>query len=136
MDKLNILISYLVAICNFAKDIHYTCKGEAFYSKHLLADKICDGLDEHIDSIKEIFFMAADKTPLSSGEYLSRATSLIPVITSDDKKNFELMSNLLVSALEHIESITDLTRGESSLIDAVAQDLQQSLALVNFQIKE
>lgn len=136
MDKINVLISYLVAICNFAKDIHYNCKGEAFYSKHLLADKICDGLDEHIDSIKEIFFMAADKIPLPNGEYLSRATSLIPVITSDDKKNFELMSNLLVSALEHIESITDLTRGESSLIDSVAQDLQQNLALVNFQIKE
>lgn len=135
MDNINKLIEYLLAIANFSKDIHYSAKGESFYSKHLLADRISENIYDYIDSIKEIFFLAADKEPLASGEYLSRATSLIPVITSDDKKNFELMSNLLVSALEHIESITDLTRGESSLIDAIAQDLQQSLALVNFQIK-
>lgn len=136
MDKINTLIEYLIAISNFAKDIHYNCKGESFYSKHLLADRINDNLNDHIDSIKELFFMAADKTPLPSGEYLSRATSLIPQVEKTDKANFKSMQNLLVNTLQHIETLTDLTRGESSLIDAVAQDLQSSLALVNFQIKE
>ena len=80
--------------------------------------------------------MAADKSPLPSGEYLSRATSLIPEISQGDKENFESMRNLLVNALEHLENLKDLTKGEENLIGAIAQDLQTSLALVNFQIKQ
>ena len=136
MENINKVIEYLLAIQNFAKDIHYNCKGEAFYSKHLLADRISDNLSEYLDNIKEVFFMAADKSPLPSGEYLSRATSLIPEISQGDKQNFESMRNLLVNALEHLENLKDLTKGEENLIGAIAQDLQTSLALVNFQIKE
>ena len=135
MDNINLLIEYLIAIQNFAKDIHYNCKGEAFYSKHLLADRIGDNLADYIDQIKEVFFMASDREPLPSGEYLSRATSLIPQV-EDDKQNFESMRNLLVNALQHIETIENLTKGEENLIGGIAQDLQTSLALVNFQIKE
>ena len=136
MENINKVIEYLIAIQNFAKDIHYNCKGEAFYSKHLLADRISDNLSDYTDNIKEVFFMAADKSPLPSGEYLSRATSLIPEISQGDKQNFESMRNLLVNALEHLENLKDLTKGEENLIGAIAQDLQTSLALVNFQIKE
>ena len=136
MENINKVIEYLIAIQNFAKDIHYNCKGEAFYSKHLLADRINDNLSDYTDNIKEVFFMAADKSPLPSGEYLSRATSLIPEISQGDKENFESMRNLLVNALEHLENLKDLTKGEENLIGAIAQDLQTSLALVNFQIKQ
>lgn len=136
MDNINTLIEYLIAISNFAKDIHYNCKGESFYSKHLLADRINENLSDHMDSIKEVFFMAADKEPLPSGEYLSRATSLIPQIQKADKNNFKSMQNLLVNTLQHIETLKDLTKGEENLIGAIAEDLQSSLALVNFQIKD
>ena len=136
MEDINKLIEYLIAICNFAKDIHYNCKGEAFYSKHLLADKISDGLDEYIDGLKEIFFMASDNVPLQSSMYLVDASVLVPEILPEDKLNFASMRDLIVEALQHIETLTELTRGESALIDAIAQQLQQSLALVNFQIKE
>lgn len=136
MEDINKLIEYLIAICNFSKDIHYNCKGEAFYSKHLLADKISDGLDEYIDGLKEIFFMASDKVPLASNMYLVDASVLVPEILPEDKLNFASMRDLIVETLQHIETLTELTRGESALIDAIAQHLQQSLALVNFQIKE
>lgn len=136
MDKINLLIEYLIAIQNYSKDIHYNCKGESFYSKHLLADRIQDNLYDYIDQIKEICFLAANKEPLPSGEYLSRATSLIPEITDDDKENFKLMENLLTVALESIEKTKDLTKGEENLIGAIAQDLQTSLGLVNQQIKD
>lgn len=136
MEQINKLIEYLIAICNYSKDIHYNSKGDAFYSKHLLADRIQDNLSEYIDQIKEIFFLASDKSPLPSGEYLSRATSLIPEIVEEDKANFLSMQNLLVVTLQHIESIKDLTKGEENLIGAIAQDLQNSLGLVNLQIKD
>lgn len=136
MEDINKLIEYLIAICNFSKDLHYTVKGEAFYSKHLLADKISDGLDEYIDGLKEIFFMASDNVPLHSSMYLVDASVLVPEILPEDKLNFASMRDLIVEALQHIETLTELTRGESALIDAIAQHLQQSLSLVNFQIKE
>ena len=136
MDNINTLIEYLIAIQNFAKDIHYNCKGEAFYSKHLLTDRIEENISDYIDSIKEVFFMASFKEPLPSGEYLSRATSLIPQIDPSDKYNFRSMQNLLTNTLQHIETIENLTKGEENLIGAIAENLQTSLALVNFQIKD
>lgn len=136
MENINTLIEYLIAIQNFAKDIHYNCKGEAFYSKHLLADRIEENISDYIDQIKEVFFMASFKEPLPSGEYLSRATSLIPQIDPSDKYNFRSMQNLLTNTLQHIETIQDLTKGEENLIGAIAENLQTSLGLVNNQIKD
>ena len=136
MEEINKLIEYLIAICNFSKDIHYNCKGEAFYGKHLLADRIQENISEYIDQIKEVFFLAGDKEPLPSGEYLSRATSLIPQVANEDKANFTSMQNLLVVTLQHIENLRDLTKGEENLIGAIAQDLQNSLGLVNLQVKD
>ena len=136
MEDINKLIEYLIAISNFVKDIHYNCKGEAFYSKHLLADRIEENIADYLDQIKEVFFLAADKEPLPSGEYLSRATSFIPEIAEEDKANFKSMQNLLVVTLQHIETLKDLTKGEENLIGAIAENLQTSLGLTNKQIKE
>lgn len=136
MEEINKLIEYLIAIQNFSKDLHYNCKGESFYGKHLLADRIQGNISEYIDQIKEVFFLAGDKEPLPSGEYLSRATSLIPQIANEDKANFVSMQNLLVVTLQHIESLEDLTKGEENLVGNIAQDLQNSLGLINLQVKD
>ena len=100
-----------------------------------MVDRIQENLSEYLDQIKEVFFLASDKEPLPSGEYLSRATSLIPEIAPEDKANFKSMQNLIVVTLQHIEGLTDLTKGEENLIGAIAQDLQNSLGLINLQIK-
>lgn len=135
MEKINELIIYLLAIKNFAKDIHYHCKGEAFYSKHLLADRVEENIDGYIDAIKEIFFLAAEKEPLSSSSYLRGAANIIPEIKNDDKTNFNALNNLIVLALQSIEEIQDLTKGEENLIGAIAENLQNSMGLLNRQIK-
>ncbi len=139
MDKTNTLICYLLAIQNFAKDIHYSCKGDAFYSKHLLADRIYDGLDVFIDGIKETCLLGNDILPLPSGEYLAKAMNLLPALEQDDKTNFEAMQKLLIDCLVLIQEMlkeTDTPRAEVSLIDGIAQDLQQKLGLVNLQVKD
>lgn len=138
MDKTNTLICYLVAIANYAKDIHYKSRGEAFYAKHLLADRIYDGLYEFTDQIKETCILGNDVMPLPSGEYLSRATSLIPKLTDSDKTNFEYMQKLLIDCLVLMQEMLkekDTPRAEVSLIDGIAQDLQGKLGLVNRQVK-
>lgn len=138
MENINKLICYLLAIANFAKDIHYTCKGEAFYAKHLLADRIYDGLYEFTDQIKETCLLGNDILPLPSGEYLARAMNLLPSVTDDDKSNFQSIQKLLINCLVLMQEMlkeTDTPRAEVSLIDGIAQDLQQKLGLVNLQVK-
>ncbi len=139
MENINKLICYLIAIQNFAKDIHYSCGGDAFYGKHLLADRIYDGLDDFIDQLKEVYFLGNNILPLPSSEYLAMAMNLLPALEQDDKKNFTNMKNLIVNALAHMERMLqdkEATRGEVSLIDGIAQDLQGKLGLVNRQMKD
>lgn len=135
MEEINKLIEYLLAIANYSKDIHYRSKGSAFYSEHLLADRISENIYDYIDSIKEVFFLAADKEPLKSSEYLKKASELIPEISKEDKQCFKSLSKLLVNTLQHIEELKDLTKGEENLIGNIAENLQTSLGLVNRQIK-
>ena len=134
MDKVNNLICSLIAIQNFCKDIHYNAKGDAFYAKHLLADRIQENISDYIDRIKEVSILGNDEKTLASGEYLSRATSLIPEIEGDDKKNFQSLENLLVNTLMALQEIEG-TLGEDNLYGAIAEDLQNSLGLINRQIK-
>lgn len=139
MDNVDKLIYFLIAIQNFAKDIHYSCKGEGFYGKHLLADRIYDGLDDFIDQLKETCYLGNNVLPLPSGEYLTHATNFLPKLEADDITNFKAMQNLLINCLVHLQSmlsVANTARGEASLFDGIAQDLQQKLGLVNLQVKD
>lgn len=137
MDKFNKLIYFLIAIANFAKDIHYSAHGESFYGKHLFVDRIQENMYEFIDQIKEVCILGNNEEPLPSGEYLTRATSLIPAKDdNDDLANFRSMQNLMIRTLTHIEGMDGMTVGEENLIGNIAQDIQNNLGLVNRQVKE
>ena len=136
MEKYNILIEYLLAVQNFAKDIHYTSTGEAAYSKHLLADRVQENLYDFIDKIKEVCILGNDTPPLPSGEYLSRATSKIPQLGETDRENFRSLQALIINTLSHIEKIDDITTGEANLIGNIAEDLQNNLGLINLQVRD
>ena len=134
MEKVNNLICSLIAIQNFCKDIHYNCKGDAFYSKHLLADRIQDNISDYIDRIKEVSILGNNENTLPSGEYLSRVTSLIPEIVEEDKENFKSLENLIVNTLMLLQDM-EATLGEDNLYGSIAEDLQNNLGLINRQIK-
>ena len=134
MDNINNLICFLIALQNFCKDIHYNAKGDAFYSKHILVDRVQENLSDYIDRIKEVSILGNDEETLPSGEYLSRATSLIPQVRNSDKENFKELEQLLVSTLTLIETLNG-TLGEENLYGAIAEDLQNSLGLISRQIK-
>lgn len=137
MEKINQLISYLIAIANFAKDIHYSSCGEAFYGKHLLADRLQENIYDFIDQLKEVCLLGNEIEPLSSIEYLKAAISIIPLKNNaDDKANFIQMKELLIETLSLIEELSDLTRGEDNLIGNIAQELENNLGLVNLQVKD
>lgn len=136
MDKIDLLISYLFAIQAFAKDIHYSSKGEAFYSKHLLADEIYKGIDEQIDALIETCILHQRK-PFQIFVYMNTAQQLSKEATEYPSVNeFGYLSRIIDLTSQHIESIdsTNYMRGEMALIDSIAQDLQRKLGLITRQV--
>ena len=131
----NNLIFLLIAIDNFSKDIHYTSHGEAFYAKHLLVDKF--NFSDYIDIIKETCLLGRGDRPLSSKEYLFKASELLEKPEEhNDKKNFQTLQNLIEQALRLIQSMEDTTKADDNIIGNIAQDLQQYYGLLNLQVEE
>ena len=132
MDKIDLLIAYLFAIQAFAKDIHYSAKGEAFYSKHLLADEIYKGIDEQIDALIETCIMPYYAVRISY--FWNIAKDLIPDLTDDDSINFDNLRKLCAKAVDLMNKIEVDIKGEQSLIDNIAQELQRKLGLITRQV--
>jgi DNA-binding ferritin-like protein len=129
MNKIDTLIAYLFAIQAFAKDIHYSASGEAFYSKHLLADEIYKGMDEQIDALIETCILPYE-TPKAITEYWETAREE----AGRKAENFERLKYIIEKALQRIEIIVAATSGERSLLDSIAQDLQRKLGLITRQV--
>jgi DNA-binding ferritin-like protein len=132
MDKIDTLIAYLFAIQAFAKDIHYSASGEAFYSKHLLADEIYKGIDEQIDALIETCVMPYYAVRISY--FWNIAKDIIPDLTDDDSINFDNLRKLCAKAIDLMNKIEADIKGEQSLIDSIAQDLQRKLGLITRQV--
>lgn len=130
MNEYDKLVIYLMAIEGKAKDIHYTCGGSNFYGNHLFADRIADGIDEFIDQIKETCILGHGKQPLSSKEYYTEAGQFLDGVAS-----FQSMLELILNTLIHIENIKkDVARGDSKLLDDVANHLQNNKGLLHIML--
>ena len=136
MEKFNLLISMLIAISNYAKDLHYNVKGSAFYSKHIFADLILDGLDEACDDIRENVLLGNGVEPLHSSLYLKGAAELVPPITPDDRINFVMMKALIDMVRGMIKDMEAPSRGANSLLDSVGEHMDKMSGLLFLQIKE
>lgn len=125
-EKIDNLIVHLLAIVNYAKDIHYNCSGPNFYGDHLFADRFIGDIYEYIDQLKEICLLGHNFKPLHSSEYLAQASNIIPA-----GADFKLMRILMVDTLVIIEELRDLSRGDENLVGAIAQDVQNNVGLIN-----
>ena len=132
MNKIDTLIAYLFAIQAFAKDIHYSASGEAFYSKHLLADEIYKGIDEQIDALIETCILPYYAVRISY--FWNKAKDLIPDLTDDDNINFENLRRLCDKTGGLINDIEITPRAEQTLIDDIAKDLGRKLGLITRQV--
>lgn len=124
--KIDNLICYLLAIANYAKDIHYNCGGASFYGQHLLADRFADNLYDYIDQLKEICLLGHGIKPAHSSQYLRKGADLIP-----EPVEFRLIKDLMLNALQEIETIDNISKGDENLLGAIAQDLQNNVGLIN-----
>ena len=126
MNEFNQLIVYLMAIEAKAKDIHYTCSGDNFYGNHLFADRIASGIDEFIDQIKETCLLGKGEKPLFSYMYFKEAESLLNMDAS-----FESLLALIINCLNLVENIQNISRGDSKLLDDIANKLQNDKGLLH-----
>jgi DNA-binding ferritin-like protein len=124
--KIDNLICYLLAIANYAKDIHYNCGGASFYGQHLLADRFVDNLYDYIDQLKEICLLGHGIKPAHSSQYLRRGADLIP-----ETVDFRLIKELMLNALQDIENVEGVSKGDENLLGAIAQDIQNNVGLIN-----
>jgi DNA-binding ferritin-like protein len=144
MEDINKLIALLIAVKGYAKNIHYKVHGEAFYGKHLFADRIAGAnddddeiIDGYIDLLKEVCILGHGFEPLSTEEYYNNSLELFPETSeNDDQLNFANMLTLIIQTLDFIENLKDLSKGDENLIGAIAQDLQQNAGLLSLQVKE
>lgn len=132
-EQIDNLIVNLMVIQNFSKDIHYTCHGDAFYSKHLLVDKF--NFDEAIDLLKECCLLGNGERPLASKEYIEQAYLKLMIPGKNDKANFEFLGKIIFETLEQIDDIPDLSKADENVIGGIAQDLQQYKGLINLQVE-
>ncbi len=129
MNKIDTLIAYLFAIQAFAKDIHYSASGEAFYSRHLLADEIYKGIDEQIDALIETCILPYN-IPMQIDRYWMQAREFIPTVL-----DFYNLKGIIKGAIGYL----DKERGSfniatEALLDSIAQDLQRKLGLITRQV--
>ena len=127
------ILARLTAIQQYAKDIHYTAKGDSFYAVHLLADRVADGLDDFSDSIKETHYLGGGELPPQSKEVLRLAIAYIPVLT-DTRENLTRLGSLISSTLDALGETMGNGRADASLLDNIAQDLKLKLGLINRQV--
>jgi DNA-binding ferritin-like protein len=127
------ILARLTAIQQYAKDIHYTAKGDSFYGIHLLMDRVADGLDDFSDSIKETHYLGGGELPPQSKEVLRLAIAYIPVLT-DTKEDLTRLGSLISSTLDALGETMGNGRADASLLDNIAQDLKLKLGLINRQV--
>ena len=134
---MNQLVSRLLTIKHYAKDLHYAVKGEGFYGDHLFMDMIADPIDEQIDKIKEVCLLGSlpeGIRPLQSIEYEDMAAKYYPEFSEENiSADLKELQSLIERTLEYIEQLRNLSKGSQSVIDEIAQHLQKANGLLNLR---
>lgn len=133
------VLCFLLAIQRQAKEIHYHAKGDCFWSDHLLADRIYDGLDDLMDEIQENYYLGKEEEAPSQKDLLIEASEEVNDASGDIKMDFEHLDSLIVACIARIESITEddenLTAGDNDLLGRICSDLQKKHGFLVRRIK-
>ena len=135
------ILARLLAIYHYAKDIHYSARGESFYGIHLLMDRVADGIHDQIDSINEVCYLGKEKEAPRSTNILEAALAKMPELWNYNKDNLEelrdLIGGTIENILEMIENGSDnMTSAEASLLDDIAKTLMLKKGLIDRSLKE
>ena len=133
------VLCFLLAIQRQSKEIHYHAKGDCFWSDHLLADRIYDGLDDLMDEIQENYYLGKEEEAPSQKDLLIEASEEVNDASGDVKMDFEHLDSIIVACIARIESIIEanknLTAGDNDLLGRICSDLQKKHGFLVRRIK-
>lgn len=133
------LMAYLKCIGMCAKDMHYRCKGKAFYGLHQLGDLTWQLADE-TDKIAEIYFMGERGiNPPRMKEVCANAVGIEVIYPSDDKYFIGGLMNICLETMHKIEAIKrnypDLKSGTVAVLDQISQNCLLNIGLLDQTMK-
>ena len=132
-ERFHFLVSYLIALANYAKDFHYYCKS---FGVHLFCDEVYDGLYEFTDTIRENIMLGSGVLPHSSQGYLLAAAPMVMPITDNEAANFEMLMGLLEWGKLTVNDIKGTSRGQNALLDEVASHIDKMIGLTFLQMRK
>ena len=138
-DEMTELMAYLKCIGMCAKDMHYRCKGKAFYGLHQLGDLTWQLADE-TDKIAEIYFMGERGiTPPRMKEVCQRAVNVQVMYPSDDKYFIGGLMDICLQTMHKIEAIKngfpELKSGTVAVLDQISQNCLLNIGLLDQTMK-
>ena len=122
------ILVYLLAIQCQAKNIHYNCGGLSFFSDHLLADRIIEGIQELMDEINENYYLGKEEKAPEQTKLLEDASELVPESTTDMNVAFAQLDKLIITCIDELETTSafeSITVGDNDLIGRICSDLQK-----------
>jgi len=136
MLEYNLLIVLLMIIQSFAKDIHYTAKGPAFYAKHIFVDLVGDDIDGFIDDIKENVFLGQGIVPPASKNLFMAAAVGAQEVMPLDVANFMILKEFVDKVRELIKDMEAPSRGANSLLDSIGEHMDKMSGLLFRQLTQ
>ena len=136
MLQYNLLIVLLMIIQCFAKDIHYTAKGSAFYAKHIFVDLVGDDIDGFIDDIKENVFLGQGIIPPASKNLFMAAAVGAPEVLPLDVANFMILKEFVDQVRGLIKNMEAPSRGANSLLDSIGEHMDKMSGLLFRQLTQ
>lgn len=116
-----------------AKDLHYTVRGESFYSNHEFMDRVQKELSDFVDEIKENYFMARDEVvPTNKAIYTEAIGRLKDSYSVQDL--VEALKTALY-AVEQASKCKDLYQGDTDLLGRISSNLLNSYGLAQRILK-
>ena len=133
------LMAHLKCIGMCAKDMHYRCKGKAFYGLHQLGDLTWQLADE-TDKIAEIYFMGERGiTPPRMKDICARAVNIEVMYPQNDKYFIGGLMNICLQTMHRIEDIKsrfpDLKSGTVAVLDQISQNCLLNIGLLDQTMK-
>lgn len=111
------LMQHLIAFKYACKTNHWSTDN---YSKHLLFDRLSEGIDDWVDSIAETYFMADDNKKVFKANILNPK-----FVDTDLVKSCES----IISHLEELQNDDEMNEGLNSLLSAIEEGFLNKLAL-------
>lgn len=132
MNDIQRLLVILYSIRFYAKDIHYEAKGTSFWSDHLMADEIFDGIDDFIDQINENLYLGYGHPAPHSKDVVALIYDALPPVSTDVDQCWKNLYSLIINAQDLIVAIKDEwdEPALNALLDSIADSLQKKRGLI------